>query len=212
MTEAETIRKQKATITNKVALDFTGLFEETSTTQPEPPEPLLAENKYNYTTEPKKPTTEPTEGLEGIAPLQRQANAHKAELERARAAYKAYQDNIKTSCQLKADILQGIQRGENIYPLFLQAIKAISFMTSDTLFYTQAEQDLIVIYGKGLDLSPPLELELEKVQERLRRLRDAASSEKEPDSKERLKRAIEAHEKQAVQLTKQIEESKERGQ
>lgn len=172
-----------------------------------PPEPLLGQGKYKSTIEPEKPATGLTEGLEGMAPLQRQADAQKAELERAGAVYREYQSNIKASSQLQTEILKGLQRGEDIYTLFLKAVKAISLMTSNKPFYTQSEGDLIAIYGKGLQQSKPLELELEQLQGRLQRLRDARSREPEADSRARIERAIKAHEAQEAQITTQIQQA-----
>lgn len=67
-------------------------------------------------------------------------------------------------------------------------------MASNSLFYTQTKADLKAIYGRGLQEKPPLQMEIEETQERLQRLREAEKREDNMDSKERIQRAIKAHE------------------
>lgn len=141
-----------------------------------------------------------TECLQGIPILQRQADANKAERERALAVYREYQKNIKLSGQLQTEILKGVKRGEDIYSLFLKAVKAISLMTSNTVFYSQLEGDIRAIYGQGLLDPLPLQIELQQVQERLTRLKEAEKREGEADSRERIKRAVQAHENRIAEL------------
>lgn len=75
-------------------------------------------------------------------------------------------------------------------------------MTSNTVFYSQLNDDIRAIYGAGLSEPKPLELELEEVQERLQRLREASQRGTEPaDSLQRIERAIQAHEDRTRQLT-----------
>lgn len=189
-------------------LDFTKLnslaFMGFSEIPPEkqPSKTLLEPEPY------KSPLTEENalqgqlEGLQGIPILQREADAIKQERERAVAVYGEYQKNIKLSGQLQTDILKGVKRGEDIYSLFLKAVQAISLMTSNTVFYSQLNDDIRAIYGAGLSEPKPLELELEEVQERLQRLREASQRGTEPaDSLQRIERAIQAHEDRTRQLT-----------
>lgn len=110
-----------------------------------------------------------------------------------------------TSSQLQTDILKGVKAGESIYSLFLKAAKAISLMTSNSVFYSQIEADTRAIYGEGLHKQAPLENELEEVQQRLTNLNAAQSRELEPDSRERIGRAIKAHEAKIASLKDQIE-------
>lgn len=53
-----------------------------------------------------------------------------------------------------------MKAGENVYNLFLKAVKAISLMTSNSLFYSQIEADTRAIYGEGLQEQAPLKCEL----------------------------------------------------
>lgn len=80
-------------------------------------------------------------------------------------------------------------------------------MTSNSVFYSQTEEDLKAIYGRGLQEKPPLQMELEEVQERLQRLREAEKREQASDSKERIQRAIQAHENKATELRGMIEKT-----
>ena len=188
----------RVAIAEDLVLDFSGLFtgEPPEKQAPESPvEPLLGAGEYETITEPQKPAERLTEGLEGqqakklFLDTQREREDHKRSLE----VYKTYQENIKTSSQLQTDILKGLKAGEDVYSLFLKAAKAIALMTSNSLFYSQAEADLIAIYGRGLQEKPPLQRELQEAQKRLQRLLEAEQREQPPDNRERIQRAIEAH-------------------
>lgn len=196
-------------------LDFTKLnslaFMDFSEIPPEkqpskmPTETLLEPEGYKTPLEEENALQGLTEGLKGIPILQRQADANKAEKERALAVYREYQKNIKLSGQLQTDILKGAKRGEDIYSLFLKAVQAISLMTSNTVFYNQLNDDIRAIYGAGLSEPQPLKLELEEVQTRLEKLREASKRETEPaDSLQRIEKAIQAHEQRATQLREMI--------
>lgn len=165
-----------------------------------PSETLKGEGEYKTPIEVKKPLETLTEGLEGINKLQREADRKKQDIDRSLAICREYQQNIKTSSQLQTEILKGARAGEDIYSLFLKAVKAISLMTSNTAFYSQIEGDIRAIYGQGLLDPLPLQIELQQVQERLKRLREAEERELEADSRERIKRAVTAHENRIAEL------------
>ena len=61
--------------------------------------------------------------------------------------YAAHQDAIRKAGQLTNEITKGIQAGQNPLNLLLKAIKCISLMTGDNLFYEQNKSDLKNIYG-----------------------------------------------------------------
>ena len=61
--------------------------------------------------------------------------------------------------------------------------------------------------GEGYRKSSTLQMELEEVQERLQRLREAEKREPASDSKERIQRAIQAHENKATELRGMIEKT-----
>ena len=77
-------------------------------------------------------------------------------------------------------------------------------MTSNSVFYSQTEEDIKAIYGRGLQEKPPLQIELKEVQTRLQRLREAQKRESDSNSKDRITRAIRAHESRATELRKMI--------
>lgn len=190
MTEA------KVAITDDLILDFTGLFSESPPEAPESPvEPFLGAGEYKTLTEPQKPVDGLTEGLEGqqAKKLYLDAQREREDHQRSLEAYRAYQENTKRSEQLQSEILKGIKAGEDVYSLFLKAAKAVSLMTSNTVFYSQIEADLTAIYGRGLLYKPPLQKELQETQTRLQRLLEAGQREQPPDNRERIQRAIEAH-------------------
>lgn len=190
MTEA------KVAITDDLILDFTGLFSESPPEAPESHvEPLLGAEWTGDREAAQKPVEGQINGLETQQAVglylktQREREAEQRSLE----VYKTYQENIKTSSQLQTDILKGVKAGEDVFSLFLKAAKAVSLMTSNTVFYSQIEADIEAIYGRGLQHKPPLQKALQEAQERLQRLLDAEQREPEGNSKERIKAAIKAH-------------------
>ena len=138
---------------------------------------------------------------DGIRQLQRQADQNKAEAERIKEVYKAYQNNIKTSGALQAEILKGLKMGEDIYRLFLKAVKAISLMTSNSVFYTQSEQDIKITYAIGLQEKVPLQIELKEVETRLKRLQEALLREDNTDDKRRIETAIKVHKEKIEKIS-----------
>jgi len=205
---AEAIQRQRVTITDNVILDFTGLFSQEEAPE-SPVEPLLGAGTINNPTEPQKPVQGQINGLEREQAKQlflratREQEDHRRSLE----VYRTYQENIKTSSTLQTQILKGLKAGEDVYSLFLKAAKAISLMTSNSVFYSQTEEDLKAIYGRGLQEKPPLQIELEEVQGRLQKLIEADKREKDSDSKERIQRAIQAHKNKATELREMIEKT-----
>jgi hypothetical protein len=197
-------------LTRLNSLAFTDFKREQEKKQvPESPtEPRKASGEYKTIADDKKPLETLVEGLEGIHKLQRQADAKKMDIDRSLAICKEYQQNIKTSSQLQTEILKGAKAGESVYSLLLKACKAISLMTSNSVFYSQLEGDIRAIYGQGLLDPLPLQIELQETQERLTRLREALNREIEPDAKDRIQRAVKAHEEKIADLESLIQRDK----
>lgn len=197
-------------LTRLNSLAFTDFKREQEKKQaPESPtEPRNASGEYKTIADDKKPLETLTEGLEGLHKLQRQADAKKMDIDRSLAICKEYQQNIKTSSQLQTEILKGAKAGESVYSLLLKACKAISLMTSNSVFYSQLEGDIRAIYGQGLLDPLPLQIELQETQERLTRLREALNREIEPDAKDRIQRAVKAHEAKIADLESLIQRDK----
>ena len=162
-------------------------------------------------TSPEQANLSPQEELVGgvaLARLDRDKEDHQHTLE----MYKDYQKNIRQAGQLQTELTKGARAGEPAYTLLLKAIKAISLMTGNKLFYSQIYKDLKAIYGEGLKEQIPIEWELDEVRERLANMREAIEREStEEDSKERIKKAIEAHQKRERELLELLEkEAKEK--
>jgi len=77
-------------------------------------------------------------------------------------------------------------------------------MTSNSLFYSQIEEDTRSIYGRGLNYKPPLQNELQDAQERLQRLLEAEQRETQPDEKRRISGAVKAHKEHIAELETMI--------
>ena len=166
------------------------------------------EDLYNQTTE---TATEPATELQrdimrgaALAKPDRDKKDHARMLE----VYREYQKNTKLSGKLQRDIIQGVRAGEPVQGLFLKACKAISLMTSNSLFYSQIEGDLMTIYGKGQGDCYYLERELNEVQGRLERMREACKRESDTDSLKRIEQAIKEHEKRETELLELLEAEK----
>lgn len=199
-------------VAEDIVLDFAGLFSpiEGKKQAPESPtEPLLRAWEYKTITEPKKPAERRTEGLEGqqAKKLYLDTQREREDRQRSLEVYRTYQENIKTSSQLQTEILKGLKAGEDVYSLFLKAAKAISLMTSNSLFYSQIEADIGAIYGRGLQHKPPLQKELQETQARLQRLLEAEQREQPTDSRERIRAAIKANRATIERLEDMIAEA-----
>ena len=68
--------------------------------------------------------------------------------------FAAHKNAISKAGQLTSDITKGVQTGEKPEILLLKAIKCISLMTGDNLFYEQNKSDLKNTYG--IDISEEL--------------------------------------------------------
>lgn len=187
-------------------LDFTGL-DSLRQTPPnkaalEPLEhPKLAPKEGNKGQDdpPKANAPEPEKSASNS--LQRSADWRKVELERAREICREYQEAIREAGTLQAEITKGVVNGEDIYRLFLKAVKALSLTTANNAFYDQTRKDLTAIRGRGLLETPALKIELQDTQERLQRLKKSEAREKpEGEEKERIKRAIKAHDSKIKEL------------
>ena len=192
---------QKAPMNNKpIILDFNGLFDKTATNAPKTPvEPRTEKRNIIRPLEEKADTAaiQPANGL--LIKAQEQT----AEKQRTIDIYKEYQSNTIKSSQLQAEILKGLNTGEDITALFLKAAQAISAMTNDSVFYKQVKESITAIYGAGLQEDIPLSVELEQVEQRLMYLEEAALW-NEGGELLRIQRAIEAHTERAQRLRELI--------
>lgn len=112
--------------------------------------------------------------------------------EKTAAMYREYQENIKRSEQLRAEITKGIQAGEDTHALLLKAIEAIGRMTGDKVFFEANKENLIFIYG-ALGNDTLITHRTQEVQERIKRLYTALELETEEAGRRRIENAIKAH-------------------
>lgn len=111
-----------------------------------------------------------------------------------------YQRNIKELQQIQADIMKGIQEGKAELELFLLAADGIARATHNRVFYDGVVNDIRAIYGDGLQQSKPLELELKEVQARKEKLIQAEQRQEDRKALQRIRRAIDAHERKEQEL------------
>lgn len=187
-------------ISEDIVLDFSGLFSG---------EPV--EEEPDRQTEEAPADLDAGERVEEQAKkLSLEAQRERDAYERSREVYRIYQENTRTSEQLQNAILKGVAAGEDVYSLFLKAVKVVSLMTHDELFYRQLEADLAAIYGRGLQEKPQLDKELQDAKTRLQRLIEAENRERGTDDGERISRAVRAHRAKIDELEKMIQRE-ERG-
>ena len=175
-----------------------------------PSERILGEGEYKDTPTGETPVQGKETPTEGVARLQRREAERKADHERSLQVYRAYQENIKRSGQLQAEILKGARAGADPYSLLLKAADAIARMTHNPLFYEQARADLVAIHGEALLAPVPLAWELEAAQKRLAKLQSALENESETDTKTRVQAAIKAHRADIDRIQGLIEEATQR--
>lgn len=148
-------------------LDLTKLFNIPTDSQKTPAKDFKGENTLESNANKRRGSSaEDT----GIKKLQREIDQAQSLKYQALIIHREYQKNIKVSEQLQTEIIKGLQSGEDIYNLFLKAMKSISLMICNDVQYTMAEQYIREIYGIGLGEQTPLKIELEQVKERLNRL------------------------------------------
>lgn len=143
--------------------------------------------------------------------MQNLSNENRAKLKEAARIRGEYQKNILLSDSLRCEINKGLKAGEDIYSLFLKAVKAISLMTGDTAFFDVAKKDLLAIYGVAFEKPSVLQIELNEIQARLDKLRKAAEREQDTDDIARIRTAIQYHEKAIAQIKDKIEKSNQGG-
>lgn len=162
-------------------------------------------NRYNCIKNDKNAVESKIEANRGIRQLQRKSEQKKEQIERANRVYKTYQENILASNTTQSEILKELKTGENIYSLFLKAVKVISLLTSNTVLYEQAKSDIINIYGIGLNKAGAISIDLEESKAQLAKLEEAITKQQEERTIKNIKRAIKAHREKIEELEKIIE-------
>lgn len=168
-------------------------------------EPFKEGKAYKYTSKNSNAIESDITPLEGNRLLQLQANRKKQEIERKNAEKQLKEGNYLKSSTLQAEIIKGVLAGEDIYTLFLKAIDTIELLTNTTAFSNQVKEDIKAIYGRGLNIVEPLQVEMKEAERRLIALNRALSKEEEGNTKKRIKRAIEAHKSLIDDLQRRID-------
>jgi len=159
----------------------------------------------------KRSGTPPTSSTAPHCSLELQAlsDANRQKLKNAEMVYAKYQENTLKSDGLQCEINRGLKAGESVYNLFLKAVRAISLMTNNPVFYDVAKKDLLAIYGIGLGEPQALQLELNDVQKRLNKLEQATEREQDKDNLSRIKTAIAYHKKAVKQIKDNMAKSEQ---
>lgn len=180
-------------------IDFTGLEKlkapESAQNVPEQPQPPKA---YNNPTREQNAAQGRTEGE--CVTLQRQADDNARALERAREIYKEYQAAKLAAGGLVSEILRGMDTGESLAALFLKACNALGKVTGDTVLFDVARAKLLDIYGRGLLEPEPLNVEIDRITERLDLLTAALEREQGTDAEKNISRAIQRHREERERL------------
>lgn len=98
-------------------------------------------NNIGVTTPPGEPIKQ-TEATSEIKKLQGISDHNRHMIDQATQVYKTYQENTRKSERLQAEILKGLQAGEDIEILFIKACEAIGAMTDNEVFITVAKKKL----------------------------------------------------------------------
>lgn len=167
-------------------------------------EPLKEDKVYNHTSENMDANTGHIQPLIGIEKLQRKADLKKTQIEQENRRKQRQNEDMQASSNLLVDLSKNIQAGGDIYSLFIQAVEIIGLTTGNKSFTTQAIEDIKAIYGRGLKLSEPLQIELDQAKERLEILGNSYPEEVDQKARERIKRAIEAHKELIERLTNEL--------
>lgn len=191
-------RQQQVITDDKIKKALADLFDDEKQPPRMPPDERKGTPEYKYTRNDETGRKSKINALESeqVPALAAEARQARKELENHLDIMKKHQENTKKSTALQAEILKGIKKGEAEAVLLLKAVEAISLMTGNELFFLQASEDLRAIYGRGLQSAPLLAVELEGLETRLNRLRDAEGRETDANTRKRIRGAITEHERE----------------
>lgn len=144
----------------------------------------------------------PLKETEELGALQKKANEIQKDHERAKRIFETYDNNRKLTQRLRIELMQGVREGQNIYLLFLKAIKLIDLLVSDKAFYNTIEADIKTLYTDTFKEPQSIEQEAERVNHRLNTLNEALTKATGRGERGRIKRAIKEHERILKDLTK----------
>lgn len=174
-----------------VNLDFTAIIEDTALKDLKTP--LEEAEKNNTVKEIELDFSQFNRQEEQAAVLSSFYRIEQDDRERARKVYRTYQEAIKKASTMRADILKGLQKGEEAEGILLKACNVIALITGDMPFFEQAEKDLIAVYGEGAGSNTLLEYKLNKVSQRLYNMQQAITKGLKKEEETKVHRAIAAH-------------------
>ena len=123
----------------------------------------------------------------------------KKQREQYRQMYAAYQKNTRESEKIMGEITKGIMTGTDPAQLLLKAIQIIGHMTGDEHFHATNRENMKTVYG-ATGNKVFSEMELDETRQRLSRLEEALDRETDADSRERIRRAVTAHQNRIEQM------------
>ena len=144
---------------------------------------------------------------DGLGRLQQEADKNGGDLQRARDVYNEYQHNILAASEAKNAILKGIDKGESLCALLLQAAEAIARTTNDSVFASVVKRKLIEVRGLGLGDPEALDVERQAIEQRLDNLRAALEREQGTEQESGIKWAIRAHEQELQRIEKLMKQA-----
>lgn len=192
----------------KNKLNFSGLFSgkppETQKNATETPSERFLDKGNDFTLPKEKAENERVEGTKKLLIQYEQA---KTDRKNRADAYLQYHQNALKSAELQTAIIKGLNEGQDLTTLFLQAVQAISVMTDCADFYRIVAETVKTVYGLGLRKENALAAELADVEERLDNLQEAYLW-AEGDEQKRIGRAIEAHRSRIKKITELMNSGK----
>ena len=142
------------------------------------------------------PATEQNGLNEATGPLNAKAyysiELEKKQREQTRQMYADYLKKNRESERIMGEITKGIIDGTDPAQLLLQAIEIIGNMTGNEIFTATNRENMKTIYGATGNKAFS-EMEMDETRQRLSRLEEALTRETDADSRERIGRAITAH-------------------
>ena len=111
-------------------------------------------------------------------------------------AYAEYQKNTTAAMQLQAEVLNGLKIGKPLAELLLLALEALSKLTHTDTALKQAQDDLAAVYGYVLADPGSADIEIQHLEERMGKMKEALLADDIPDCDKRvIEAAILAHQK-----------------
>lgn len=124
-------------------------------------------------------------------------------------AYQKYQENIRRSEELQMEVLKEVRECQDPYRLLLKTARIVSLMTESDTFVNQIERMVYQVYGEALGEKIPVEMEMERVRDRLERIREAMKTADNLDIREGMELAVHSHEQKLERLKKKLESAEE---